>query len=846
MAFCDAMLWSQLVQAATAALKAENKHMGEEDERKAATGLVEADGLGETWKSIALSASWSFWKDLTKPHNKVGMKTQDFAKHLQETGHFKTIAALDDIWQARTKNLRMFSNLRIFRDPIKPLWEVPQNRDGGKFVLILNKTEQGPENGSSKPVESPSKSTSQTHEADSDDEDGTSQAQSSKSGAGTGEKPSAEVPLEYKLCLALMVLGLLGPVDQFCGCVLSIRAFGHMISIWVSSSSNDSLINHIKANISTFVGIPLESISFQRHNESIRNNTRNLSKTETRKRMREARAKGDLIETPPGGVASTASTSATATSKPTAPRRKSESEKPVWGSSLPDAVKGASHTPSHDAKLPAHPAASSTTNASGTTTTTATTSQHPSGIGRSVSGGKLQISTGLVMPSHGTTQPYTHPNHPAHGQQQQQHSGQQQQGQHSPRGFVSPRSGQAHPPTSPRGGASSVTSQSTPSTPADQGTTARHEAPYSEPGKGSKATGAKRAAAVSREKVHFQENVSVHAISRGQAVQTRPGPIGSGRPAAIAIPDIHILTGTPPPSASPISFLNMTSTPVDTDDNDDDDGSWIPAGSSKPHHKASTSGHYTNGQSQQQPIGGRRTTSTSSEGAVAAAASGFASNQATTTTTTTTTTGDFGTKKRRTQSVGATGQKKPDPNYVSPEALFGADLPLLSPSGTPHPSVPPSPPAELDEDDFAYLASEKSKQQHDVAQAVADKLSMGPLSPRMPPPTHSSPRSSASSTQDESLSTSSSGSPAHAAHHHPQQPNNDASSRRRSRQNKRRKSTTDSANTTDYNGDSSSPPNQHRHPQTAPTINESRPNQIGARSASTSSQAPPAFSVYQR
>jgi hypothetical protein len=45
--------------------------LGKEDERKAAAGLVEADGLGETWKSIALSASWSFWKDLTKPHNKV-------------------------------------------------------------------------------------------------------------------------------------------------------------------------------------------------------------------------------------------------------------------------------------------------------------------------------------------------------------------------------------------------------------------------------------------------------------------------------------------------------------------------------------------------------------------------------------------------------------------------------------------------------------------------------------------------------------------------------------------------------------------------------------------------------
>jgi hypothetical protein len=196
----------------------------------------------------------------------------------------------------------------------------------------------------------------------------------------------------------------------------------------------------------------------------------------------------------------------------------------------------------------------------------------------------------------------------------------------------------------------------------------------------------------------------------------------------------------------------------------------------------------------------------------------------------------FGTKKRRTQSVGATCQKKPDPNYISPEALFGADLPLLSPSGTPHPSMPPSPPAELDEDDLAFLASEKSKQQHNVAQALADKLSMGPLSPRLP--AHSSPRSSTSSTQEESLSTSSSGSPGHthatttAQQHH----QNEVSQRRRNR-NKRRKSTTDSTTTTDYVGSSSPPTNGGvGTSQAAPA---KRTNQPGVRSASTSSQTPP-------
>lgn len=71
MAFCDSLLWNQLFQAAGVALKNSEVVLGAEEERQAALGLVRDDGLGETWKSLPLSASWSFWKDLTKPHNKV-------------------------------------------------------------------------------------------------------------------------------------------------------------------------------------------------------------------------------------------------------------------------------------------------------------------------------------------------------------------------------------------------------------------------------------------------------------------------------------------------------------------------------------------------------------------------------------------------------------------------------------------------------------------------------------------------------------------------------------------------------------------------------------------------------
>lgn len=71
MAFCDSLLWTHLYQEVAAAKSATDLFIGPENERTAAESLLANDGLGEEWKSVPLSASWSFWKDLTKPHNKV-------------------------------------------------------------------------------------------------------------------------------------------------------------------------------------------------------------------------------------------------------------------------------------------------------------------------------------------------------------------------------------------------------------------------------------------------------------------------------------------------------------------------------------------------------------------------------------------------------------------------------------------------------------------------------------------------------------------------------------------------------------------------------------------------------
>lgn len=656
----------------------------------------------------------------------------------------------------------MFSNLRIFRDPIKPLWEVPQNREGGKFVLILNKTETGVSGASSgqqhstappsascsasqddsticsssvsvssgveKALGSPSSSASHgtaststtantqpmhsSHDSDGSEGEVSQNQQSSKSGT-TNEKLSAEVPLEYKLCLSLMVLGLLGPVDQFCGCVLSIRAFGHMISIWISSSTDDSLVSEIRSNIALLLGVPLESISFQRHNESIRNNTRNLSKTEIRKKMREARAKGDepaQTHPHPHQLAQP--------QQQRPPRRKSESEKPAaWVGAAAAAMKNTGATESHSDHATAPASAHGAPHAHSQQQHQQQQHQHDQrrqgGISRSLSGGRLNTSgasSASGTPQRGNSSQHLH-------------------------------SGSYKSPTSPRGNQQQAQGHQQSSTESQSSVTPlRLDAAHTDPSKAGKNVKrgpvSPRSAAAAG--VTFRDTVSVQTYTPG--AKTRPSAVATQ---LMNIPDINILTGTPPSTASPLALASHNPFGVISDsrgegvhyddDGEDSEAGWIPAGSSKAATTSSASA-LTHGVS---------AASTASKGTGAQLGTGQK------------------VSKRRSQSASGGPNGKPDPNYVSPEALFGADLPLLSPGSTPYTSVPPSPPPELDEEDLAFLEEQRKLRQTEQ-EALSSKLEQ--LSSTEPPATQ------ASSTGN--------GNP-----------------RRRSRNNKRRKSTTDSETT---------------------------------------------------
>lgn len=140
----------------------------------------------------------------------------------------------------------MFSNIRLFKDPIEPTWEDPVNKSGGKFVFILE--------------------------------------------GQFDKKKLVCVPHEYQMVLLYMILGLFNDNEQICGCVLSIRVFGIMVSLWNCKSDDDAYIEAMKEKLSVLLNIETKDITYQQHDKTVNNNSKNVKKTELKKQ----RSKKDL------------------------------------------------------------------------------------------------------------------------------------------------------------------------------------------------------------------------------------------------------------------------------------------------------------------------------------------------------------------------------------------------------------------------------------------------------------------------------------------------------------------------------------------------------------------------
>ncbi|KAH8917152.1 translation initiation factor eIF4e [Atractiella rhizophila] len=147
---------------------------------------------------------------------------QAYEATLQVIGEFKTVETFCRYfnWTKRPSQLEVGSNVHVFKDGIKPMWEDTANQDGGKWVLTV-------------------------------------------------KKPDNEL---LDRCWMWLVLALIGEVldekDEVCGAVVSLKPRGHRIQLWTRSKSDVEGINSLGKRLIKLLEIEQEpgiQFEFQSH-----------------------------------------------------------------------------------------------------------------------------------------------------------------------------------------------------------------------------------------------------------------------------------------------------------------------------------------------------------------------------------------------------------------------------------------------------------------------------------------------------------------------------------------------------------------------------------------------------
>jgi len=162
---------------------------------------------------IVLENEWAFWYD---EGNKKGLNQSTYQNNIQQLGGFSTIQMFWRYWNnlVDVEKLAEGSNFRLFKAGIKPLWEDPANKYGGKWVILC---------------------------------------------------PTKKVNKDVWLDVVLAMIGeQLEWSDDLCGLVLSVRSKekGDTINIWNRTSSDTVQINKFTENLRTLFKID-ESVKIE-------------------------------------------------------------------------------------------------------------------------------------------------------------------------------------------------------------------------------------------------------------------------------------------------------------------------------------------------------------------------------------------------------------------------------------------------------------------------------------------------------------------------------------------------------------------------------------------------------
>jgi len=171
-------------------------------------------------------SSWKLWYDEGPPR---GQKVEDYQREAIELDSFTSFSNYEEFWQQRlgVKEIIFpeFSNIRLFKPNIKPIWEDPANDGGGKLVIRIR------------------------------------------------EPPPEPASRLWQKLLQLAWADELHDADDVCGLVLSLRPKGHMISIWNKKSEDLEHIDAMTKHYKTALGLTRSTVQYQWHKESEQRNS---------------------------------------------------------------------------------------------------------------------------------------------------------------------------------------------------------------------------------------------------------------------------------------------------------------------------------------------------------------------------------------------------------------------------------------------------------------------------------------------------------------------------------------------------------------------------------------------
>lgn len=113
-------------------------------------GRMVRSPCGTRWvhvsKQFSLDRPYSIWFESGQNIKRKGRSEQQYEENLESVGSFNSIQEFWRYWNAMDlQRMPNFCSLSVFKDPIKPMWEDPGNKGGGRWVIRCEDKEQAVE-----------------------------------------------------------------------------------------------------------------------------------------------------------------------------------------------------------------------------------------------------------------------------------------------------------------------------------------------------------------------------------------------------------------------------------------------------------------------------------------------------------------------------------------------------------------------------------------------------------------------------------------------------------------------------------------------------------------------------